>query len=123
MQPATLWLFAGSPLDDALATWLAAHGPDQLRLLPAQFHPRERLVALRYEGSEGPRNGAAALGAALRHLPGSWALMGTVLGQVSVGRATDGFRKLFGLRGAPPDDESPRPKWVTGPLPMELVVP
>lgn len=124
MQPATLYLFAGTPLDETLGAWLARKEPDGLRLLPAQHHPAERLVTARYEGLEGTREGVAALGAALRHLPEPWAALGRLLARRQVGRALDGGRRLLGLRGAPPQAEEPRrPAWVTGPLPVELVVP
>lgn len=124
MQPATLYLFAGTPLDEALGDWLARREPAGLRLLPAQHHPAERLVTARYEGLDGSRDGAAALGAALRHLPEPWAAVGRVLGRPRVGRVLDRGRRLLGLRGAPPRAlPETRPPWVNGPLPVELVVP
>ena len=124
MQPVTLYLFAQAPTDERLAHWLLRQQPEHLRLLPAQHHPQERLVTLRYEGADGTRDGAAALGAALRHLPEPWAALGRLLARPGVGRVVDGGRKLLGLRGAPPlNDEGPRPLLVTGPLPVELLVP
>jgi len=119
MHPATLYLFAGAPTDEVLGQWL---GPrtNALRLLPAQVHPTERLVTLRYDGVGAPKEGLAALVAALGHLAGPGALLAHL---APLAGRLEHARKLLGLRGTPPDPDAPLPPWVNTPLPTAMLVP
>jgi len=119
MHPATLYLFAGAPTDEALGRWLAPR-TRTLRLLPAQVHPTERLVTLRYDGLGAPKEGLAAIVAALGHLAGPGALLARF---APIAGRLEQARRLLGLRGTPPDPDAPLPAWVNAPLPTALLVP